>query len=100
MRGIAGIYYFGKEAAAQVPDAGHILSLMRHRGPDEQRHISAGRCTLYHSRLQIVDTTEASSQPFSDGTGRHLVYNGEVFNFKELGNNMPLKTTGDVEVLF
>src|SRR5215211_6111629 len=64
------------------------LPFMRHRGPDgEGIHEEAGHGeVLEHCRLAIIDPgNPAAAQPFSDPSGRWvLVYNGELFNFREL----------------
>ena len=101
MCGIAGVYYFNKEETGHqvLPD---VLKSLRHRGPDYQNAVQAGACQLYHSRLSIVDTSAGSHQPFSEeGSGRYLVYNGEIFNYSALAQPLSgLKTSGDVEVLY
>ena len=43
---------------------------------------------LGHRRLSIIDTREASNQPFIDSaTGDVIVFNGEVYNYRELRPN-------------
>jgi asparagine synthase (glutamine-hydrolysing) len=59
----------------------------RHRGPDDSGVWLApdGRAGLSHRRLSILDLSTAGRQPFSDDERDvHLVYNGEVYNFREL----------------
>jgi asparagine synthase (glutamine-hydrolysing) len=84
------------------------LPHMRHRGPDGEgtfMSASAG-LVLEHCRLAIIDpdNTEAD-QPFSDPTGRWtIVYNGELFNFRELRTDLEhrgagFRTESDTEVL-
>ena len=102
MCGIAGIYYFDNKAPKNNINHQKVLDLLRHRGKDNQSFIEFGNCTFFHSRLKIVDTTEASNQPFSNDNNKNcLVFNGEIFNYKEFQKQQTnLKTTGDVEVLF
>jgi asparagine synthase (glutamine-hydrolysing) len=81
---------------------------MRHRGPDgEGAFVSAARgLVLEHCRLAIIDpdNTEAD-QPFTDRSGRWtLIYNGELFNFRELRANLErrgiaFRTKSDTEVM-
>src|SRR4029450_4581598 len=68
------------------------LPLLRHRGPDGERVLEAPDvgAVLEHCRLAIIDPgNPEASQPFSDPTGRWvLVYNGELFNFRELRGDL------------
>src|SRR5688572_4792053 len=102
MCGIAGILYFRELSHEKKTDDEKVLRLLKHRGPDSQGTKTMPKCTLYHCRLQIIDTSEASNQPFSEdsASSQWLVYNGEIFNYKDLGKQFSLRTTGDVEVLF
>jgi len=77
-----------------------------HRGPDffDTREFIVGdsRVTLAHWRLAIIDLKNESNQPFeSTDTGSWIVFNGEIYNYRELralisGN---FKTKSDTEVL-
>jgi len=102
MCGIAGILYFDEKSLKKLNNDQKILDLLKHRGPDHQAFIKFTDCTLFHSRLEILDTTGASNQPFSTDENKHcLVFNGEIFNYKEFQKTQTdLRTTGDVEVLF
>ncbi len=88
MCGIAG--YLGPESPEQV---GSILSAMlfqlRRRGPDgEGTDLWTGdrfQVGLAHRRLAIIDLSEAGHQPMvSDDREIGLVFNGCIFNFLEL----------------
>ncbi len=105
MCGIAG--YFGPcEPASHRVDA--CLWAMRRRGPDARgvyRH-SFGqqhRVCLLHTRLSIIDLDARSDQPFRFGSFV-LTYNGELYNYRELKEEMDggpggFRTEGDTEVL-
>lgn len=42
-----------------------------------------------HRRLSIIDLTPAAHQPMSSGNGRYwIVYNGEIYNFREIRNEL------------
>jgi asparagine synthase (glutamine-hydrolysing) len=81
---------------------------MRHRGPDGEGAVvrpEAG-LVLEHCRLAIIDPQNPdANQPFSDPSGRWIiVYNGELFNFRELRADLQrrgvnFRTNSDTEVL-
>lgn len=56
-----------------------------HRGPDDQVVTSLGPFVVGNTRLAIQDPTPEGNQPFVDPTGRYtVVFNGELYNFREL----------------
>ena len=78
------------------------------RGPDYmgQRTFSTekDKITLGHNRLSIIDLDARSNQPFSYFDNIHIVFNGEIYNFKSLKQGLELKgyqfkTTSDTEVI-
>ncbi len=84
------------------------VPLMRHRGPDDERVLTdgGGQVALEHCRLAIIDPANPeAAQPFTDPTGRWvLVYNGELFNFRELRADLErrgvrFRTASDTEVV-
>ncbi|MBU6324808.1 MAG: asparagine synthase (glutamine-hydrolyzing) [Bacteroidetes bacterium] len=58
-----------------------------------------------HRRLSIVDLSQNAHQPMADETGRYrLIFNGEIFNFRELKHQLQSKgvrffSHSDTEVL-
>ncbi|HLI45126.1 MAG TPA: asparagine synthase (glutamine-hydrolyzing) [Acidimicrobiales bacterium] len=90
------------------PPDHELLSAMTerivHRGPDGEGRVETGRASLGHRRLSIIDL-EHGAQPFSNAAGdRHLAYNGEVYNFRELRAELEAKghafhTSCDTEVV-
>ena len=86
-----------------------MRDVLRHRGPDDEglwhSHFDGGFAALGHTRLAILDLTDAGRQPMWDSKKRFcIVYNGEVYNYKELGNTLEqegvlLKTGTDTEVV-
>lgn len=62
-----------------------MAAILRHRGPDGWGCWTEPGVALAHTRLAIIDTTDAAAQPMHDETGTvHVVFNGEIYNFIEL----------------
>ena len=80
---------------------------IRHRGPDDAGEwwSSDGRVGLGHRRLSILDLSLAGHQPMrSDAHGLIIVFNGEIYNFRELRteleqNGYAFQSSSDTEVL-
>ena len=78
-----------------------------HRGPDaEGIYFSDDRKVGFgHRRLSVIDISSAANQPMYSQSGRHvIVFNGEIYNFKQLreklpGNGASLNTNSDTEVI-
>lgn len=79
------------------------LGLLSHRGPDSPgNYLEIKNNKFGHARLKILDLSNDSNQPFISRNQRYvIIYNGEVYNFKELSSKYKLKlnTTCDTEVL-
>jgi asparagine synthase (glutamine-hydrolysing) len=83
MCGIIGIV----TPTAQSPDSSRLLASLRHRGPDRQGAWTAtdGAVWLGHTRLAILDLSDAGDQPMHDESNRNvLVLNGEIYNHLSL----------------
>lgn len=73
-----------------------------HRGPDAEGFFIDGEFGLAHRRLSIIDLSTAANQPMQSICQRYwVVFNGEVYNFKEVAKQLDvkLKTKGDTEVI-
>lgn len=102
MCGIAGL------VGAFVPElVSRMNAVQKHRGPDGQGVFEdpEAQVALGHVRLFILDLTPAAAQPMHSPDDRFvLVYNGEIYNFKELrevliSRRHHFTSTGDTEVL-
>jgi len=82
-------------------------SVLEHRGPDDSGIHMDGPCGLTHRRLSVIDLTRAGHQPMcNEDESIWMVYNGEVYNFRELRQRFRLDDKGhkfrsktDTEVL-
>lgn len=66
-----------------------LLNLIKHRGPDRQSlckiDCSSHHVYMGHTRLSIVDLSEAGNQPMSSEDGKYtLIFNGEIYNHEDL----------------
>jgi asparagine synthase (glutamine-hydrolysing) len=78
MCGIAG--WIGAMDDATTVAAGLGVAL-RHRGPDRLGQRQWNRAALVHTRLSIIDLSEAGAQPMCNGDGSVWVaFNGEIYN--------------------
>lgn len=84
------------------------LDLIRFRGPDHTgiKYIQTPNTdivTLGHVRLSIIDLDARSNQPFIYNDDISIVFNGEVYNYKELRTRFlggaRLRTESDTEVI-
>ncbi len=92
MCGIAGTFQIDPARSAAAPRIEAAVRRIAHRGPDDEGITRIGGAVLGHRRLSIIDTSTAGHQPFTDDNGRHtIVFNGEVFNFKELRHALEAK---------
>ena len=76
--------------------------LIFHRGPDSKNYLLNKNTNVFHSRLKIIDLNERSNQPMTR-KGYTIIFNGEIYNFKELRKQLQkkfkFKTSSDTEVL-
>ncbi|MCB1671168.1 MAG: amidotransferase 1, exosortase A system-associated, partial [Pseudomonadales bacterium] len=104
MCGIAGIFDIREQ---RLPERSVLEAMNQsqfHRGPDEGAiHIEPG-AGLAHRRLSIIDLASGQQPMFSDDGKLCVVYNGEIYNFQELGRELKnlgytFKTNCDTEVI-
>src|SRR5690348_7894218 len=69
-----------------------MTDAIEHRGPDDEGHYVDGAVGLGNRRLEIIDPTPAGHQPMSSEGGDVVItYNGEVYNFRELREELRRK---------
>ena len=105
MCGIAGMLAFNDEAKAQLHKISEATYTLRRRGPDDEGLFFHNKCALGHRRLSVIDTSKGAAQPFTDVSNRYtIVFNGEIFNYKQLRKQLETKgirfvSNSDTEVL-
>lgn len=84
MCGLTGLINFDGAPVSPVTLQA-MTDAIAHRGPDGEGHWIDGPVGLGHRRLAIIDLSPAGNQPMISADGRFvLIYNGEVYNFREL----------------
>jgi asparagine synthase (glutamine-hydrolysing) len=105
MCGISGIISFKNEVRTYQSKLEKSINTIKSRGPNAQGFFYDDNIGLGHCRLSVIDTSEAANQPFFDLSHRYvIVFNGEIFNFKNLSNiltekGIVLTTKSDTEIL-
>ncbi len=107
MCGIAGFIDFPRSLQNSQGVLRDMANTLAHRGPDasgiwfhEPTYVG-----LAHTRLKIIDCTDAAAQPMHSQSGRFtLVFNGEIYNFQELRDELgslgvAFRSHSDTEVL-
>jgi asparagine synthase (glutamine-hydrolysing) len=97
----------GIVAIVGEPDArdriARAVQTLHHRGPDGSGVWHAGPIALGHTRLRIIDLSDAGRQPMTSANGRYtIVFNGEVYNYLELRAELdgyPFVSKSDTEVV-
>lgn len=108
MCGIAGA--IGALGPTDMQSCETMSDRLRHRGPDDSGSWSwqvgeSFGAILCFRRLAIIDLRSVASQPMtSRATGTTLVFNGEIYNFRELRAELEAAgarffTNGDSEVI-
>lgn len=104
MCGILGIASARSRPVSNMKDRyANAMATLRHRGPDGEGQYEDGNIWLAHTRLSILDLTEAGDQPMQSADERFVIsYNGEVYNFRELAAQHrldDLRSGSDTEVV-
>jgi len=112
MCGITGIVDFSTDNSNHLVAIKKMNDAIAHRGPNSEGIWNDTHCFLGHRRLSIIDLSESGNQPFFSQDNRYImVYNGELYNYKELklelqraqhgSKELPyfFKTSTDTEVI-
>lgn len=105
MCGIIGVLSKRGASSSYSESVKEALLHMHYRGPDHLGFWSDERVILGHRRLSIIDLSDDGNQPFHSACGNYvLVFNGEIFNYKELREELKkqghsFRTDSDTEVI-
>jgi asparagine synthase (glutamine-hydrolysing) len=105
MCGINGILHLQSQKKVDERILTKMRDSLEHRGPDDKGLFVENNIGFGHRRLSILDISTAGHQPFLSDDGRYiLVYNGEIYNFRDFypelkSNGFYIRTNSDTEVL-
>lgn len=105
MCGITGFFYRGEgphSVSRQILE--RMTSMLYHRGPDEAGLYIDDNIGMGHARLSIIDLSSGSQPMHNEDRSMWIVFNGEVFNYIELRDELKKKghtflTASDTEVI-
>ena len=106
MCGIAGAISLKACPVQGLNRALNVMSkLIAHRGPDGAGTWTSPNdvCGLAHRRLAIIDLSDVAHQPMKGESGHVVCYNGEIYNYLELRDQLAsgwtFKTKSDTETI-
>ncbi len=82
MCGIAGI--IGKDCREKDKIIEKMADLLIHRGPDDEGFYCDNDVALGMRRLSIIDLEKGKQPIFSEDGNLVIIFNGEIYNYKEL----------------
>lgn len=86
MCGICGFNFEDKKLLRAMADT------IKHRGPNSAGYFADKGISLGSRRLSIIDLSSAGNQPiYNEDRSVALVFNGEIFNFKEIRQKLEKK---------
>ena len=104
MCGITGILHFDYKRKVQKSTLKKMTDIISHRGPDGEGFYVKNNIGLGHRRLSIIDLDTGDQPMFSTDGSIVLVFNGEIYNYIELREQLKklgrhFTTNSDTEVV-
>ncbi len=104
MCGIAGICHLSGPGRISLDSIKRMVSVQKHRGPDETGIYIDDHIALGQARLSIIDLSSGTQPIHNEDKSLWIIYNGEVYNYRELREDLlksghRFHTTSDTEVV-
>ncbi|VAX20952.1 Asparagine synthetase [glutamine-hydrolyzing] [hydrothermal vent metagenome] len=104
MCGISGILNLKEPKKIKITQLKELISVLKHRGPDEVGAYIDNWAGLVHSRLSIIGIKGGVQPIHNENKSLWIIFNGEIFNYPELRETLiklghHFYTTTDTEVL-
>lgn len=84
MCGIAGFFSRDRIGIDKASVINNMLNVIYHRGPDDEGYLIQDKIVMGMRRLSIIDITGGHQPIFNENKKVAIVFNGEIFNYKEL----------------
>lgn len=89
MSGIVGKFYFNEEKIIFEKEIKEMLNALSHRGLNDEGIFINRNIGLGHRRLSLINPAPAGHRPIADDEEKiWIVYDGEIYNFLELKENL------------
>ncbi|MCD5325730.1 MULTISPECIES: asparagine synthase B [Pontibacillus] len=93
---------FATTGSVETNKMNQILESMKHRGPDEGKHVPLNGFHIGHQRLSIIGLEDGIQPIPNEDQSKWIVCNGEIYNYVELkqslANKVSFSTHSDSEV--
>src|SRR5712692_8395514 len=104
MCGISGLVYTDPAHPVDRELVRRMTTTLAHRGPDADGFFFGPGVALGHRRLSIIDLSTGDQPIFNEDGTRAVVFNGEIYNFRELRADLEarghrFRTVSDTEVI-
>src|ERR1051325_3766424 len=104
MCGITGILHHDRSRRVDPDALRRMARALSHRGPDGEGYYENGNIGLGHRRLAIIDLGTGDQPMYSREGDVVLVFNGEIYNYVELKDELSslgheFVTTSDTEII-
>ncbi|MFW9971884.1 MAG: asparagine synthase (glutamine-hydrolyzing), partial [Candidatus Odinarchaeota archaeon] len=81
-----------------------MCEIIMHRGPDDVGYFNDNKVSIGMRRLSIIDLITGHQPQHNENNDIWIVFNGEIYNYKELQNNLESKnhhfyTKSDTEII-
>lgn len=102
---MCGIHFIHSNTPVSSQTMENVCNSTTHRGPDNTTHtFITPKIAIGHNRLSVINLKEEANQPFCINNRYYLSFNGEIYNYKllqeELKNEgFPCNTNSDTEVV-
>jgi asparagine synthase (glutamine-hydrolysing) len=88
MCGIAGLYDFTRQRAADADTLKTMCDVIHHRGPDDEGRLVDGALGIGMRRLSIIDLAGGHQPVHNEDRTVWVVLNGEIYNYRQLRSEL------------